>query len=264
VHASRLRAAFAAQPGRTGIIPYVTAGYPSLDATHAMLEGFAASGVLAVELGVPFSEPVADGPDIQRATEHALRAGVTLAEVLALVQRFRASSTLPVVLMTYTNPVVRMGEQAFAAAAREAGADAVLLSDLPTDALPEVWAAMDAHALDTITLVAPTTSAARLPGVLARARGFVYCLARTGVTGQGGGEAGESLPARIAALRTRTDLPIAVGFGISTPADAAALRGVADAAIVGAAFMRRVTEDPAHGAVERVVGFARELVEAVG
>jgi len=263
VSASRLSAAFAARPGRTGIIPYVTAGYPSLDATLAMLQGFAAAGALAVELGVPFSEPVADGPDIQRATESALRAGVSLTDVLALVQRFRATSQLPVVLMTYTNPVVRMGERAFAAAARDAGADAVLLSDLPTDELPEVWAAMDEHAIDTITLVAPTTSAARLPQVLGRCRGFVYCLARTGVTGQGGGEAGGSLPERIASLRALTPLPVAVGFGISTPADAAALRGVADAAIVGAAFMRRVTEDPDHGAVERVVGFARELVAAV-
>lgn len=261
--ASRLAAAFAAQRGRTGIIPYVTAGYPTLDATLGMMRGFATAGALAVELGVPFSEPVADGPDIQRATEWALRSGVSLTDVLELVERFRAESAMPIVLMTYTNPVVCMGERAFAAAAQTAGADAVLLSDLPTDELPEVWAAMDAHALDTITLVAPTTSPERLPQVLGRCRGFVYCLARTGVTGQGGGEAGDALPTRIAALRTMTKLPVAVGFGISTPADAAALRGVADAAIVGAAFMRRVTEDPEHGAVERVVGFAEELVAAV-
>lgn len=262
--ASRLAAAFAAQRGRTGLIPYVTAGYPSLEATAAMLRGFARAGALALELGVPFSEPVADGPDIQRATEWALRQGVTLADVFALVKGLRQESEMPIVLMTYTNPVVRMGERAFAVAAREAGADGVLLSDLPTDELPEVWAAMDAHALDTITLVAPTTAEARVPALLARCRGFVYCLARTGVTGQGGGEGGGSLPERIAALRARTALPIAVGFGISTPADAARLKGVADAAIVGAAFMRRVTEDPERGAVERVVGLAGEMVGAVG
>ncbi len=264
----RLAAAFAAHRGRTGIIPYLTAGYPSLEATFEMLRALSAAGVLAVELGVPFSEPVADGPDIQRATEWALRAGVSMPDVLGLVRRLRAESELPVVLMTYTNPVVRMGERRFAAEARAAGADGVLLSDLPTDELPEVWAAMDEQALDTITLVAPTTTDARIPALLARCRGFVYCLARTGVTGQGGGEsggqAGGTLPERIAALRTRTTLPIAVGFGISTPADAAKLKGVADAAIVGAAFMRRVSEDPERGVVERVGAFARELVGAVG
>ncbi len=261
---SRLAAAFAAHRGRTGIIPYLTAGYPSLEATFEMLRGFSEAGVLAVELGVPFSEPVADGPDIQRATEWALRSGVSMRDVLDLVKRLRAESELPVVIMTYTNPVVRMGERACARAAREAGVDAVLLSDLPTDELPQVWAAMDEHSIDTITLVAPTTSPARLPALVARSRGFLYCLARTGVTGQGGGESGGAIPERIAALRALTTLPIAVGFGISTPADAARLRGIADAAIVGAAFMRRVSEDPEHGAVERVVSFARELVAAVG
>ena len=260
--AARLAVAFAAHRGRTGIIPYLTAGYPSLDATFAMLRGLSDAGVLAVELGIPFSEPVADGPDIQRATEWALRGGVSLAAVLDLVRRFREHSQLPVVLMTYTNPVVRMGERAFAAAASDAGADAVLLSDLPTDELPEVWAAMDERAIDTITLVAPTTSAERLPAVLARCRGFVYCLARTGVTGQGGGESG-GLPERIATIRAASSLPVAVGFGISSAADAAKLKGVADAAIVGAAFMRRVSEDPEQGASERVTAFARELVQAV-
>ena len=255
---SRLKAAFAAQGGRTGLIPFVTAGYPSLDATLQMLRGFAASGALAVEIGIPFSDPIADGPDIQRASEWALRAGVSVADVLALVTRFRAESDLPVILMTYANPVVQVGAEAFASQAKAAGVDGIILSDLPPEESPELWAALDAADIDTILLVAPTTEAKRLPLLLARCRGFVYCLSRTGVTGAAGGFGG-SVPERIAELRQHTQLPIAVGFGISSGVDARKLQGVADAVIVGAAFMRRVTEDPATGASDRVVDFAKEL-----
>lgn len=227
-----------------------------------MLRGFDACGARAVELGIPFSDPIADGPDIQRASEWALRQHVGLADVLALVRRFRATSELPVILMTYANPVLRYGHEQFAGDAHGAGADAVILSDLPPEESPEVWAALDRAALDTIVLIAPTTEAARLPGLLARCRGFVYCLARTGITGAGEGYAG-SLPERLAELRAHTQLPIAVGFGISTAEQARALRGQADAVIVGAAFMRRVTENPERGAGERVVALARELADAL-
>jgi tryptophan synthase alpha chain len=260
--ASRLSAAFAANRGGTGLIPFVTAGYPSLEATLEMIRGFERAGALAVELGIPFSDPIADGPDIQRASEWALRAGVSGADVLLLVERFRRESQLPVILMTYANPVVRGGVAEFAKRARDAGVDGIIVSDLPPDEAPEIWRALDEAGLDTITLVAPTTDASRLPMLLARCRGFVYCLARTGVTGQGAGYAG-SLPDRIAALRALTSLPIAVGFGISSGADARQLRGVADAVIVGAAFMRRVTEDPERGAAERVERFAGELASAL-
>lgn len=260
---SRLSAAFAASRGRTGLIPFLTAGYPSLDQSLEMLRGIAASGALAVELGIPFSDPIADGPDIQRASEWALRGGVGAADVLELVRRFRRESQLPVVLMTYANPIVRAGAAAFATEAKAAGVDGVILSDLPPDEAPEIWAAFDAAALDTIVLVAPTTDDARLPMLLSRCRGFVYCLARTGVTGQGAGYSG-SLPERIAQVRALTPLPVAVGFGISTGDDARALRGVADAVIVGAAFMRQVTHDPEAGAVARVTAFAGELAGALG
>ena len=176
---------------------------------------------------------------------------------------FRSSkSALPVVVMTYANPVLRMGAEAFAARARAAGADGVILSDLPPEELPDVWAALDRAGLDTVLLVAPTTSAQRLPLVLERCRGFVYCLSRTGVTGRGDGYAG-SLDERLAALRAATGLPVAVGFGISNAQDAAALRGRADAAIVGAAFMRLVEQDPAGGSVERVGALAAQLVGAL-
>ncbi len=259
---SRLGPAFAARSASTGLIPFVTAGYPDLDSTLDMLRGFARSGALAVEIGIPFSDPIADGPDIQRASEWALRANVGVAEVFALVKRFRAESELPVILMTYANPVVQTGAEAFALGARQAGVDGIILSDLPPEESPELWEALERHGLDTILLIAPTTAAARIPMLLQRCRGFVYCLARTGVTGQAGGYGG-ALPERIAELRQHTKLPIAVGFGISSGDDARKLRGLADAVIVGAAFMRRVTQDPATGASARVVGLAEELTSAL-
>ena len=260
--ASRIGPAFAARATATGLIPYLTAGYPSLERTLELLRAVERAGALAVEVGVPFSDPIADGPDIQRASEWALRQGVGIADVLDLVARFRRDSQLPVVVMTYSNPVVRIGARPFAERARAAGVDAVILSDLPPEELPETWSALDEAAIDTVLLVAPTTSAERLPGLLARCRGFVYCLSRTGVTGRSEGYAG-SLDERLAAVRAHTRLPVAVGFGISSAADAAALRGRVDAAVVGAAFMRLVEQDPERGVVDRVGAFAGELVTAL-
>lgn len=257
----RLASAFSAAGG-TGLIPYLTAGYPSLDTTLEMLRGLDRPGVRAVEVGIPFSDPIADGPEIQRAAEWALRSRVGARETLNLVAALRRHSTLPVVVMTYANPILRGGIASFARAAREAGVDGLIVSDLPPDESPEVWSALDHEGLDTVVLVAPTTDAARLPRLLARARGFVYCLARTGVTGAGGGDAA-GLEERVAAVRRLSPLPVAVGFGISGPAQARALRGVADAVVVGAAFMRAVSEDPARGAAHRVQTLAGELLEAL-
>ena len=160
---SRLTSAFAARTGATGLIPFLTAGYPSLDVSLEMMRAFERAGALALEVGVPFSDPIADGPDIQRASEWALRAGVGMRDVLDLVARFRASSSLPVIVMTYANPVARLGAATFAREAAAAGVDGVILSDLPPDELGETWTAMDDAGLDTILLVAPTTSAERLP-----------------------------------------------------------------------------------------------------
>jgi len=260
--ASRLSAAFAARSGASGLIPYLTAGYPSLDDSLALLRALERAGAMAVEVGVPFSDPIADGPDIQRASEWALRQGVGVFDVLDLVARFRRESQLPIVIMTYANPVARVGAREFATHARSAGVDGVILSDLPPEELPEAWWAMDEAGLDTVMLVAPTTSTERLPLVLARCRGFVYCLARTGVTGIAAGFAG-ALDERLAAVRAHSRLPVAVGFGISTADDARALRGRADAVIVGAAFMRLVHADPAHGVAARVGALAAELVAAL-
>jgi len=255
---SRLHSAFDGVPGSTGLIPFITAGYPSLDASRHILRGLDRPGVRAVEIGIPFSDPIADGPDIQRASEHALRNRVGAGEVLELVTELRRESELPVVLMSYANPLMRGGIDRFATAAAGCGVDGVLVSDLPSDEAPEVWAAFDRAGLDTIVLVAPTTSSARLPQVVERARGFVYCLARTGVTG---GEAGETgaLGERVAAIRAHTRLPVAVGFGIGSADRARALKGVADAVVVGAAFMRAVAADPDRGAVDRVLALAGEI-----
>jgi tryptophan synthase alpha chain len=261
----RLAHAFAARRGRTGLIPFVTAGYPSPDATLGLLEGFERLGCLAAEIGVPFSDPIADGPEIQRASEAALAAGVGLDTVLDMVRRLRARSALPLILMTYANPVFRHGVERFAREARDAGVDGVIVSDLPPEECPEAWAAFDDADLDTVMLVAPTTPAARLPRLLARCRGFVYCLARTGVTGAGGGEGG-ALEERVASLRAATALPVAIGFGIGTPGRVRELDGRADALVVGAALMRAVREGLAGGepaAVARALDLTRDLTGAL-
>jgi tryptophan synthase alpha chain len=261
---NRIDATFAklATQGRKALIPYVTAGDPTLEVTSAIIDALVAAGADVIELGVPFSDPIADGAEIQRASEWAVRRGVGIADVLALAGAFRRVAATPLVVMTYANPVVHYGIERFAADAAAAGVDGVLVSDLPTDECPELWAALDAAGLDTITLVAPTTARERLPAILARSRGFVYCLARTGVTGRSGGVAG-SLPERIAGLRALTDLPVAVGFGISSTDDARALRGSADAIVVGAAFMRAIAEDPERGAVDRAGSLARAMITAL-
>ena len=259
---SRISGAFAAAPGRTGLIAYLTAGYPSLDITLELMLRLSRTGARAIELGVPFSDPIADGAEIQRASEWALRTGVDLDGIFDVLARFRSESETPVVIMTYANPVVRRDPIRFGREAAAAGADGVLISDLPVDEADDLWDAMADAGLDTVTLVSPTTPPGRLDTILDRCRGFVYCLARMGVTGRSAGE-GFDLDSRIAAVRERTTLPIAVGFGISSPADARALRGRADAIVVGAAFMRAIAESPEHGAAGRVEALARGLIEAL-
>lgn len=260
--ASRIAPAFADRKSGTGLIPFLTAGYPSLDATLEIARALAKHGALALEIGIPFSDPIADGREIQRASEWALRHGVNRERSFELVSEFRRESDLPIVIMTYANPVLKGGVEAFASAAKDAGVDGVILSDVPPDEAPEVWQAFDRVGLDTVMLVAPTTERNRLPILLERSRGFVYCLARTGVTGRAAGESG-SVPERVAELRKLTKLPIAVGFGISNAVGAGALRGNADAVIVGAAFMRAIHEDPSRGVRERVLALADEMLGAL-
>ena len=257
----RLETAFASRTARTGLIPYLTAGYPSPDDTVALMRALEPSA-LALEVGIPFSDPIADGPDLQRASEWALARGAGAGEALEVVRRYRRGGELPVLLMTYANPILRLGIDRFAEQAREAGTDGVIVSDLPPDEAPEAWKALQDAGLDTVLLVAPTTSPARLPLLLSRCRGFVYCLARTGVTGGGAGYSAP-LEERVREIRAHTRLPVAVGFGISTSDQARELSGVADAAVVGAAFAREIARDPARGVTERVAAKARELVTAL-
>jgi tryptophan synthase alpha chain len=225
--------------GELGIVAYITAGDPTLDATHKFILALAEAGADVIELGVPFSDPLADGPTIQRASERALKAGTTLAGVLDLVRRIRQSSQVPLVLFSYFNPILQMGLQKFAAAASQAGADGVLATDLTPEESEDYRRILHDHNLDTIFLAAPTSTDERLQKIAACSSGFLYIISRTGVTG-----AKDSLPDELPALlrRTRqfTQLPIAVGFGISLPGHVSVLGGLADAAVVGSALVSEI------------------------
>jgi tryptophan synthase alpha chain len=245
-----------AEAGELGLVAYITAGDPSLAATEKILLAAAEAGADVIELGVPFSDPVADGPTIQRASDRALRCGTTLAGVIELVRRIRAHSEVPLVLFSYFNPILQMGLEKFAAAAAAAGADGVLATDLTPEEAAEYRATMRAHGLDTIFLAAPTSTDARLAQIGAASSGFLYVISRAGVTGER-----EALPTELPALIRRarkfTTLPIAVGFGISLPTHVTVLGGIADAAVVGSALMAEVEKaatpaDAAAAVAERI------------
>jgi len=225
--------------GELGIVAYITAGDPSLQASEKIVLAAAEAGADVIELGVPFSDPVADGPVIQRASDRALRSGTTLAGVLELVTRLRRSTQVPLVLFSYFNPILQMGIEKFADAAAKAGADGVLVTDLTPEEAAEYRAVLQSRGLDTIFLAAPTSTDVRLAQISATTTGFLYLVSRTGVTGTR-----DALPAELPALvrRTRkfTALPIAVGFGISLPTHVTVLGGIADAAVVGSALMAAV------------------------
>ena len=225
--------------GELGIIAYITAGDPSLDATHKFVLALAEAGADVIELGIPFSDPLADGPTIQRASERALKAGTTLAGVLELVGRIRHSSQVPLVLFGYYNPFFQMGEEKFAAAASSAGADGVLVTDLTPEESVDYRRILAAHHLDTVFLGAPTSTDERLSTIAAVTSGFLYLISRTGVTG-----AKDSLPDELPALLRRaraiTTIPIAVGFGISLPGHVSLLGGLADAAVIGSALVSEI------------------------
>ncbi|PYU52784.1 MAG: tryptophan synthase subunit alpha [Acidobacteria bacterium] len=222
-----------------GIVTYITAGDPSLDATLRFVLTLAEAGADVIELGVPFSDPLADGPTIQRASERALKSGATLAGVLDLVRRIRKSSQVPLVLFSYYNPILQMGLEKFASAAASAGADGVLATDLTPEESEDYRRIMRLHNLDTIFLGAPTSTDERLAKIAGCSSGFLYLISRTGVTG-----AKDSLPDDLPALlrraRSVTVLPIAVGFGISLPGHVSVLGGLADAAVVGSALVSEI------------------------
>lgn len=227
------------EAGELGLVAYITAGDPSLEATGKIVLAAAEAGADVIELGVPFSDPVADGPTIQRASERALAAGTTLASVLGLVKRIRAKSDVAIVLFSYFNPMLQMGLAKFAKAAAEAGADGVLATDLTPEEAGAYRSALAENGLDAIFLVAPTTTDARLATIAGATSGFLYLISRNGITG-----AQDMLPVDLPALvrrvRKSTSLPIAVGFGISQPTHVTVLGGIADAAVVGSALMTEV------------------------
>lgn len=230
--------AFAGRRGRgqSALIPYVTAGHPEADGTPSLLRAVADAGADVIELGIPFSDPLADGPTIQRSSFRALQTGTTVGKVLEALRDFRSTHATPVVLFTYLNPVLRYGLDAFLADARGAGAQGLLVTDLPAGVDPPLEARIRGSGLDLIRLVAPTTPPERVPVIAAGGSGFLYYISRTGVTGARAALR-EALAAEVARVRGAVSLPVAVGFGISTPALAAEVGAVADGVVVGSALI---------------------------
>ncbi|MGE0813907.1 MAG: tryptophan synthase subunit alpha [Vicinamibacterales bacterium] len=252
---TRLRA-----EGRTGLVAYVTAGDPDLERSADVIRAVDRGGADVIELGVPFSDPLADGPVIQRATERALAAGTTLARVLDLAAALRPSLAAPLVLFTYANPVVRLGLEPFAERAAAAGVDGVLVLDLPPEEAGEARAAFAAEGLDTIFLLSPTTSTERIRRAAALGSGFLYGISRLGVTGART-DVADSAEALAARVRRETDRPLALGFGFSRPEHVRAVGAWADAAVVGSALVQVVADHGQSadlgGEVERYVRWLR-------
>ena len=225
--------------GELGIVAFITAGDPSLDATLKFVLTLAEAGADVIELGVPFSDPLADGPTIQRASERALKSGTTLSGVLDLVRHIRQASQVPLVLFSYFNPILQMGLEKFASAAASAGADGVLATDLTPEESDDYRRILSAHHLDTVFLGAPTSTDERLAKIAACSSGFLYLISRTGVTGAKDALP-DDLPTLLRRARRATQLPLAVGFGISLPGHVSVLGGLADAAVVGSALVSEI------------------------
>ena len=249
---SRIDARFARlrAEGRKALVPFITAGDPSREATVAVMHALVAAGADLIELGVPFSDPMADGPVIQRSSERSLGRGVGTADVFGFVRDFRRDDhDTPVVLMGYLNPVEMRGAAAYAAQARDAGVDGVLLVDLPPEEAAPTRAAFNAAALELISLAAPTTSDARLPRLAGEAQGYLYYVSFAGVTGASITDASQ-VGERCARLRALSPVPVLIGFGIKDAASAAAMAPLADGVVVGSALVEAVSgaSDPADAA----------------
>jgi len=244
--------------GHRALIPYLTCGFPDPAATPAILDALAEGGADIIELGVPFSDPVADGPTIQRSSQIALEHGVTLADTLRILGDFRRRNGTAVVLFTYLNPLLRYGVDRFIRDAVDAGVHGVLLTDLPAGGDEEMEAAFEASPLALIRLIAPTTPPARAREIAAQARGFIYYIARMGVTGASS-ELRVSLADEVATLRAASQVPVAVGFGISTPEQAAIVASAADGVIVGSALIDAIETRGADGAREMMRKMRRAM-----
>ncbi len=240
--AARLETALrdSSSKGRLALVPFLTAGFPDPARTVEAAVALASAGAAALELGIPFSDPIADGPVIQASSQEALRHGMNVGRTLEMAADIHARTRLPLVLMTYANPVLRFGAEEFARRAARSGVDGVILTDVPPTELPHVWAALRAADLGAVRLVTPLTGSGRLGRILESASGFVYVVSRTGVTGKG--EAAAGLEQLLRGLRERTRLPLAVGFGIETAAQVRRFAGLADAVIVGSALLRRMQQ----------------------
>ncbi len=261
---TRLRAAFEAAHARNraALVAYLTFGDPDPATSIEIVHAVARAGADVIELGVPFSDPSADGPSIQRAMERALAAGGSIGGALdAVAELRRRGVTTPIVLFGYYNPIFVMGPDVFAARAAAVGVDAVLTVDLPIDEIAELAGPLAAQGVSVIPLVAPTSTPERIARLGALQAPFVYYISLVGVTGVRAAAAVD--PARLADIRRASGSPVAVGFGIRTPADAARFATVADGVVVGTALVDRVADGPAAGAAERVAGLVRELAAAM-
>jgi tryptophan synthase alpha chain len=249
------------EKNQKAFVAYIAAGDPNFDSSLEVMKSLADTGADIIELGLPFSDPLADGIVNQMAAERALKSGMTIARVLDLIREFRKSHETPIVLFTYLNPVFTYGFDSFHHDATEAGADGILLLDLPPDEAARNKGLTGSSELKAIRLIAPTTPPERMITLAQSAQGFIYALSRTGVTGAHGGPSA-NIASMVAAIKQHTDVPVCVGFGISTPDQAAMVAAAADGVIVGSAIVKQVelhTQDP----VRAVVDFTKPLIDAV-
>ena len=261
---SRLADRFAAirREARAGLVTFTTAGDPDLPRSADILLTLDRAGADVLEIGVPFSDPLADGPVIQRATERALAAGGSLRKTLGLVSSIRGQVSAPMVIFSYANPIIRMGVEPFARAAADAGVDGVLALDLPIEEAEEFREALAAVGIDTIFLLSPTTTDARIAKAAELGRGFLYGISRLGVTGARDRVA-SGAEALVSRIRARSDMPIALGFGISTPAHVAEVGAYADAAVVGSALVDLIAgASDSPELLSRVETYVRSLRQA--
>ena len=245
--------------GQTALIPFLTAGDPDLATTENLIHTLVEAGADLIELGMPFSDPMADGPTIQAASERALASGTTLRGVLDLVARVRKRTNIPIILMGYYNPVFCFGKSAFASAAAEAGVDGLLLVDVPPEEAAEIHTDLTQNGIDLITLLAPTTPAKRMQHLAAAGEGYLYYVSMTGVTGTQRVDA-DAISNEVRKIQEISPVPVAVGFGIATPADAAAVGRFADAVVVGSALVKIIEE---HSSGQQLLPEVRSFIRSL-
>jgi tryptophan synthase alpha chain len=252
------------QAGRGGLIPFITAGDPNLEVTSELIIELARCGASIIELGIPFSDPMADGPVIQRSSERALRNRVGIEEILQTVSGAREHTDVPIVLFSYFNPLLQFGVERLAKDAARVGVDGVLVTDLAPEEAENFQSALSAQKLAMIYLVAPTSTDDRLQMIAKRAAGFIYAVSSTGISGMRK-ESSEAAATLVARMRTVTDLPIAVGFGISNKTQVDEVLGYADAAVVGSAIVAEIEKQAGNGDLVKEVGaFVRRLTARTG